>query len=142
MASNFNKLFLKIGRVTAPAALSRRVVEAIELDQKRLARRKVIISSLGFLISLGALVPLTYSLVQDVNSSGFFQYFSLIITDPVIIINSWKSFILALLEITPVISLAFSLSCLIILLESLRSFGRYYPIAAMNFKVRPRYNGF
>jgi hypothetical protein len=60
------------------------------------------------------------SLMSNLASSGFLSYFSLILSDAQVVLASWQSFGLALLESVPLLSIVLTLAVLLVFLESLK----------------------
>lgn len=71
--------------------------------------------------SVIALISVSNSLISDFASSGFAQFFSLLFSDFSAISLYWQSFVLALLQTLPAVSLACFLALLLVFLQSLKS---------------------
>jgi ABC-type spermidine/putrescine transport system permease subunit I len=109
--------------------LLQKIIERVHYEQRVLAvRNKIIIFSLIMVLSTALLIFVSESLVSDFASSGFEQFFSLLFSDFSAVLPYWQSFIFALLESLPAVSLAFFLALLLLFLQSLKSL-------ALNIKI-------
>jgi len=95
-------------------------------SEKRLRSIKQRLVIFGFLLlgSIVALVPVFRQAQAEFAQSGFLEYLSLIFSDAGVIASNWQSYLFALLESLPIISLAWLLLVVIAFLESLRYFIR------------------
>lgn len=99
---------------------------ALEICQKIMVRNKQVahiklwlVSVVGLLSSIG-LVPAFKILLNDLATSGFYEYSSLTFSDGKMIMVYWKEFILLLAESLPVLSIILALTLIFILFLSLK----------------------
>lgn len=98
-----------------------KIIQKIHREERILAIRKTAIFSVVFIFSLVGIVPSFRMLMSDFSNTGFFNFFSLIFSDFSMMTVYWKSFIMALLETLPAISLALFLAILLTLVQSIIS---------------------
>ena len=104
-----------------PAGLFDRIMIRIREEAKLMsARRKITWLSCLSIVSIIALAIVSNSVYQGFSNSGFFTFFSLIFSDTQIILASWKSFVLALLEALPILNLTILLGVFAVFLSSLK----------------------
>ncbi len=104
-----------------PAGLFNKIMIRIREEARLMsARKKIILLSCLSFVSVIALAIVSNSVYKDFSSSGFFTFFSLIFSDTQIILSSWKSFTLALLDALPILSLTILLGVFAIFLSSLK----------------------
>jgi len=101
-----------------PIGLLEKIIKRIHKEERFLAFKKLFIFSVMFVVSVIGLVPSFKILSSDFNSSGFFQFSSLIFSDFSSVLIYWQSFAMILLETIPAISLAIFLTMLLALLQS------------------------
>jgi hypothetical protein len=98
-----------------------KIMEGIRKEKKfRQTRRRVVLFSIGLVLSLSAIVPAYDLFLGQIAQTGFGDFISLIWSDYEIIINYWGVFSLALLESFPV---AESVVFLTVIFLVLGSFG-------------------
>lgn len=98
------------------ADLYGRIIKQINYEGKLLIlKRRLILRSAGFLLSVFALIPLALRLFSDIAQSGFPQFFSLLFSDFGIVMANIGDYVLSLLELTPVTSLSLALAALLAL---------------------------
>jgi ABC-type spermidine/putrescine transport system permease subunit I len=121
MLKKYEQLFAYLKTPEPPAGLFDRTMRRIRKEQRLLAIKwRLAIFSVASLISLVALIP-TFKMAQTgLNESGFIQFFSLLLSDSGVVITYWQSFVLALLESLPAVSLALFLAAVFASLESVK----------------------
>jgi hypothetical protein len=103
-------------------SLLEKIISRIHHEQRVLdVRNKILIFSLMLVFSITALVSVARLLLSDFVDSGFVQFFSLLFSDFSDISLYWRSFVLALLETLPALSLVSFFSLLLLFLQSLKS---------------------
>ncbi|MFA6526203.1 MAG: hypothetical protein WCT26_02190 [Candidatus Buchananbacteria bacterium] len=100
--------------------LYRKIMAEIGSEQKNAQQRKTAFYAFLLLVSLILLFPAYNLLKENIISSGFMDYVSLIFSDWAIIYKYWRSFGLSLLEVLPAMSLAAFLVVILAILESVR----------------------
>lgn len=83
-----------------------------------LLKRRIVIFSMSLISSALALWPALRLLESDLATSGFGQFISLAFSDSGMVAAYWQNFALAVLESMPVMSLAFFLAVVFMLLKS------------------------
>lgn len=92
----------------------------IASEQKKAVRRRTVFFTGTFIISMIAIMPAYNALADNLAASGFMDYFSLLFSDWAVISRYWQNFVLSLLEVLPVMSLAAFLTVIFVILESLK----------------------
>jgi hypothetical protein len=95
-----------------------KIMKRIRREERFLAFKKIGALSTILALSLIAFIPAIKMLAQELESSGFIQFASLLFSDFEIVKSYWQSFSLTLLETLPALSL---ILCLVILLTFLQS---------------------
>lgn len=107
-------------RLEPPKGLRDRILTSIRYEEIRRARLYVI----GALITIstsvfGAVLVFKYAF-QGFYQSSFFNYLSLLFSDPDIAVSYWKELALSLVETAPLVGITLSLIALATLLTSMR----------------------
>jgi hypothetical protein len=122
---SYKKLFDQTEMAEPSPELFTKIISRIHSEKKILnLKRRLIIFSLGLIISAVALVPAFNIVRADFNESGFSQFFSLLFSDFGAVLTYWQSFTLTLLESLPVMSIAVFLFIIFIFFESLKFLAR------------------
>lgn len=96
------------------------IIAAIRHQELMRARRYVIVS-LAVAITSGASVLYSlWYLVQELASSSFYSYFSLLFSDPDLVPALWRELALSLAETMPLFALIASMAAFAVLLVSIR----------------------
>jgi len=117
---DFEKIFNKLDKIEPPADLVDKILTRIALAKKRQTLCRV---TLGLALSVASGIAIFASLInigQVLNTSGFFQYLSLVQSDSGLLLVLWKDFSLSLAETLPVLSLTLLMTTVWIFLQSLR----------------------
>ncbi len=119
MNNDFAQL-IAVNLTAVPADdLLTRVLARLDMEIKlRAVRRRLAVFGLAFFAALVVLVPAMLSLADNLNSSGFIQYSSLLFYDWQSVLSMWQSFGYSLLESLPIFSLVIVLAAILALLES------------------------
>lgn len=92
-----------------------RVINRINCEKKIAEMKiKLIFRFFGLLLSILALIPLSFMLFSDISESGFLDFVSLIYSDFSIIMYNISDYVLSLLEIIPLLSLILSSAALFV----------------------------
>jgi hypothetical protein len=121
MLKKYERLFAYLKTPEPPAGLFDRIMRRIKDEQRLLiVRQRLIVFSIALLASLAALVPTFRTAQAGLTESGFITFFSLLLSDSGVVITYWQSFVLALLESLPAVSLALFLATIFVLLGSVK----------------------
>jgi hypothetical protein len=125
MIDNYKKLFSFLKESEIPANLYEKVINRLYYEKKLIAiRRKIFLYSSATVFSLAALVGAFYYVRLEMDSSGFFNYSSLMFTDFDIILKSWQNFSITLLETLPTTSIILTLISVAILLNMAKNLAK------------------
>ena len=96
------------------------------ISEIRLFRRRLRVASFGTLglVALAAVVPAWRELTEEAARSGFWQYLSMLVHDPVLVASAWKDFAVLLAETIPAFGIAAVATSIITLGASVRSLSR------------------
>ncbi|HVY72881.1 MAG TPA: hypothetical protein VG984_02440 [Candidatus Paceibacterota bacterium] len=89
----------------APAHLLPSILARIEELRQRRARLYTFVLGLASLATGAALVPAWNYASQELYTSGFFDYWSLLFSDHSVVLSAWREFALLLIESLPSIAL-------------------------------------
>ena len=92
------------------------ILGKIEQEKKRMAKIRLIYTSIIGVVSLAGSIPVLQYFLEELARSGFYQYFSLILSDGGTALTYWKEFSLSLVESLPVLGTTALLTILFILL--------------------------
>lgn len=107
-----------------PASLKGNILLSIRTEEKKRAKRLLVVSAV---VAAGSLVAIIASLkyaLMALYESSFYSYASLLFSDPDVIAQYWREFALALLESLPVVGIVLCLIAVFALLMSLRLFAQ------------------
>lgn len=100
-----------------PVDLLSKIMTRIHNEQQiAVAKRHLVIWTVGLLGSLVALWPAIATLSKSLTETGFGQYFKLIFTDTGIIFAQWETYLLSLLENLPTFGLMEILGVILVVL--------------------------
>lgn len=119
MNDNLSKLF-KQAYSHPETGLSDAIWRGIQLRQAKSLKIQSISYGIVGILSLGGFVFMFFHIKQQFNSSGFFQYASLIFSDSNLFATYWKEYLLSLADSLPVASLGALSFLLFSMLISLR----------------------
>lgn len=106
MNQNLHKAFKSIKEIEPGLKLERLILSKMELLKEKQAKRKLMLSYFGLTTSFGTFMLAVISYGNTFFKSEFWDLLKLSITDTGVILGSWNTFIYALLETFPVVSLA------------------------------------
>jgi hypothetical protein len=125
--NTYEKLFSHLGDVPTPDGLAHAVVARVAFERKRsVQRRRVLFGGLS-LTSLVAFVPTISMLMQDVASTGFLQYSTLLLSDSSIVLRYGTTFALSLAETLPIVSTSLLLALTSLFIWSVTQTFHYSP---------------
>jgi hypothetical protein len=112
---------LEKSEIEPPAGLFLKVLSRIEAEEKiaLLKRRIFVFSGLVCASTTGLIVSFNFAR-NAIAESGFGEFFSLIFSDPAIVIAYWQNFFLTLLESFPIIEATIFLAVMFLLLQFIR----------------------
>jgi hypothetical protein len=96
------------------------------ISEIRLFRRRMRMASFGMLGlgALAAIVPAWRELSMETARSGFWQYLSVLVRDPVSVASAWKDFVVLMAETVPAFGIAAVAASIVTFGASVRSFAR------------------
>lgn len=131
MPQELEKIFASYRSPEPTEELLNKITLRLKQEQAKRAKRRLVVFSLTLVASLVALVPVVQLIWQDVARSGLADFVSLLFSDPDIALAYWQNFVLAFLEVLPVLSLALFFIVLAVFMESLKlmikNFKNAYP---------------
>jgi len=110
--------------IEPPNGLLEKILNRIHKEQRFLVFKKIVIFSITFVVSVAGFMPAARMLVSDFNQSGFMSFFSLLFSDFSIVLSSWQSFSMILLETLPALSIALLLFILFVFFQSIRHLSK------------------
>ena len=116
MTNNLEKISLKLDPILCEDNLENKILVSIQKIQKRNAEIKFSIFGLSFLSGLIISISLIGKIFANFQSSVFYEYSSILITDSKFALMNWKPTLLLLLESAPILDLFLMVSMLGILL--------------------------
>jgi len=106
--------------IEPPKGLLEKILNRIHREERFLVFRKIVIFSVIFIASVTGFVPAVKMLLSDFSQSGFVNFFSLIFSDFSVVLTSWQSFSMILLETLPAASIALTLVTLFAFFQSIK----------------------
>ncbi len=119
MQKKLKEIFLKASLI-AKDNLADDSWQAIIKYEKQSIRIKLWAFSLISLTSFIVLIPVLKTMLSNFSQSGFYEYLSLVFSSGGLIISYWRDFLSSLAESLPVMSIALSLTLIVILFMSLK----------------------
>jgi len=85
--------------------------------------KNYVLASLGAASAsvIGVVFSIKY-VAQAISESSFYQYFSLLFSDPDIVVSYWREFTLSLVESLPFFAITLVLVAIVVLMTSIRIF--------------------
>jgi hypothetical protein len=113
----------EMDKIKLPAKLRANILTRIGREEFRRARIYLFASAtVGAVGVFGALLSIKYML-QGLSQSGFYNYFSLLISDPDMMLTYWREFALSIVESAPFIGITILLAAIAVLMFSARIFA-------------------
>ncbi|MBU6431075.1 MAG: hypothetical protein KGJ58_02540 [Patescibacteria group bacterium] len=131
MNDNYEKLFQTLERFEPSRKLFSLVTARIYLAQRRSARIRLIFGGMMAIASFAAIVSSFQYAIREFYQSGFYEYFSFLLSDSGYVLSSWKEFSVSLAESLPLTSITIFLAAVFAFLVSAK-------LAIKN--IRPNYN--
>ena len=105
----------------APKYLLENIMRRIHMEKHiSILKRRIAVFSLCFAAVAIVSVPVFRMIEKDFADSGFFEFLSLIFPHFSIVAAYWQSYLFALFESLPVMSVVAFLACILVLLGSLK----------------------
>ena len=120
MHTGYEKLFKSLTIVDPPKELHHRIVTRIAIIERQTMRIRLALFGIFSIASFGAIVLALQYTLQEFTRSGFYQYFSLLLSDGGTIFVYWKEFAFLLAESLPVFGVILLLSSTVVFLFLLR----------------------
>lgn len=110
----------EMDKIDPPAKLRANILVRIGQEERRRARvsLSVFATVVPFSI-LGVVFSIQYML-EGFYQSGFYSYFSLLLSDPDVVLAYWGDFSLSIVESAPFMGITLSLITIVVLLMSIR----------------------
>jgi hypothetical protein len=100
--------------------LESRILNQINEIKLKRARAKMLVGRVLSGVSFVALFPIFINIFSQLQTSGFWNYLSLVFTDTSTVAVYWKEFSLSLVDALPIVSVGLVFALLLVLLTSLR----------------------
>lgn len=118
MRKNYNQIFQEISKVDISEKIEVNIINKIhKLERNRLFAKQIAYSSISILSLIGIVYSGIYAL-NELASSGIYEYFYLIITD-IEILNYWKELTYSIAESLPLFGITICLTVFAIFLWSI-----------------------
>jgi hypothetical protein len=117
---NVEKAFKTIGESKSLNLLPSKILMRIDGEQMKRSRIQMAVSWLVGGFSFVALFPILINMSSQLQSSGFWNYFSLLFTDTGAMAIFWKEFLLSLVDALPLFQLTLVFILILTLFISLR----------------------
>jgi len=99
-------LFQKIDSPDLPIDLEGKILRRIEAIEATRLRRALLITRIGRIVSLIAIVSAGSIFAQTIITSDFWQLVSLLFSDASVVTQYWSAFLLSLLETLPALQIS------------------------------------
>lgn len=136
MRKDYEKLFAHLESPEPPKKLLDRIMSRIHQKRTIWTFWRLAFFAVALFSSVAALVPFFRLAQTSLVESGFTEIFSLIFVDVGTVITYWNSFLIALLESLPVISIVLFLAVVFVFLKSLQYAARDIKIVLMSLNCR------
>ena len=112
-----------IDKVEPPKRLYENILMRIGQEECRRAKVFLFASAPIVLLSTVGIIFSVQYMMQGFYQSSFYSYFSLLLSDPDIVLTYWREFALSLTETIPFMGITLSLIAIVALLVSARIFA-------------------
>lgn len=120
--SKLSQIFKEIGEIELPKELRSSIFKRIEIEKNREEKRKLFLSYAGLYSSVFATSYAFFYFGSSFLKSEFWNMFSLLFSDLMIVAGNWKTYGYSLLETLPVLHLAAILVPMLALILSVNLF--------------------
>lgn len=122
----YSKLFENMVEVNPPADLCSKILLGIDRVSQRRQKLAILVARLAlFVSSLTAVLALVY-LISGIYQSEFYQYFLLLFSEGLGILNYWQELFLSLAQSMPIFETVIFLMAVIFLMISIRLLAKNY----------------
>lgn len=105
-----------------PSELRKNILLQIVREEHHRAKNYVLASVATASVSvMGVIFSINY-VAQAISASSFYQYLSLLFSDPDVVLSYWKEFVLSLVESLPFFAITLVLVAVVVLMLSVRVF--------------------
>ncbi len=115
--------------------LYRTVIARIRWEERRSARKRLLLWSAASLCACAGLVPASGYAMQELQQSGFYSYLSLLFSDASLVFASWKEFLLLLTESLPIVEITVLAGALFAFLGTMHAAVGHVKTAALPFRI-------
>lgn len=98
--------------------ISQRVFQTMEKQRQLHLRAQLVAESIVSIVTFASFVPLTLSLTQSLEQSGFFGYVSVLFSGDAGIALYWKELGLSIVESLPLLTISLALSVALVFIIS------------------------
>jgi len=133
MKSNLSQVFKNIRQIEPSQKLKGLVLCGIEMEKSRLMKRKLALIYSGLTLSSGALILALISSGNAILKSDFWNLLTLMFTDAGVVISHWNEYLWSLMENLPVVSLAFIVIPVFVILLMLNYYSKIYNKTHYNY---------
>jgi len=133
MDQDFQTIFNALEPISPEKDISSGVLRRIQGYQQRIARIRLAVFGVGTAVFAVALVPVFINTVSAFESTGFYQYLSLVFLDGAAVLPYWKEFSLSLVESLPAFEISLLLAVVFAVLQSLKLAIKNMPVAFYRF---------
>lgn len=105
MNQKLSKIFKEMEQIEPKAELEGLILQKIDLEKNRQIKRKLFLSYAGLAVSFIAIFPAILKFGVDFFHSEFWRLFSLVFSDSMIVVGSWKEYLYSLGETLPIINI-------------------------------------
>lgn len=104
------------------------ITKRVHFEERKRAFKRLVAFSFLSLFSVLALIPTTIQFFDSMNSSGFLQYLSLLLSDGTFLISNINYYLLSIAESFPVTEVTGSLVVLLVCFYSFKSIINNYRV--------------
>ena len=112
-----------MNKINPPNTLMKNILLGIGREERRRARLFLFVSVTAVPLSVLGIVFSIQYMLQGFYQSSFHSYFSLLLSDPDIVLTYWREFALSLADSIPFAGMTISLITIAVLLVSIRIFA-------------------
>lgn len=110
-------------RIEPPKRLKLSILASIVEEERRRVKRLLVIFAPASLLSLIGIIFSIQYVLKAFYQSDFYTYFSLLLSDPDVVLTYWKEFAMSLIDTIPFMWITVSLISIALFLICLRMFS-------------------
>ena len=114
--NDIEKISLKLSMISCDDSLENKIIEKVSKAQKKEVKLKLGFFGLSFVTVVASCFSIFAKILVDFQSSVFYEYASILISDSKFALMNWKPTLLLLLESAPILDIFLMVSILGILL--------------------------